>query len=251
MHRVLGRSGGTRRQHHDRRPGRQRRCRRRSADEHLAGCRSGVPGGDEPVCRGARPIGGLGHQRRHALRRGDRRTDRRPCSCAIRAGRRLPELLDRRRGRRSAVRSAAGLIHARRPVCGRSGLFGFGALEIRNQDGGVLVGVRDPAAQHDRSHVCDRPRSTICSGRFGWIGGASSNDDVMIRYSGQREDDIAASTVERAIGTASQRQQSRNRLQAVLGSWSRILSPRAVNSLSVSFSDFRQPDRTGRTGRRS
>ena len=44
--------------------------------------------------------------------------------------------------------------------------------------------------------------------------------------------------MERAIGTASQRQQSRNRLHGVLGSWTRILSPRAVNALSVSYSDF-------------
>ena len=120
----------------------------------------------------------------------------------------------------------------------RQRLFGFGALEVRNQDGGVLVGVRDPATQDDRSARMPRRRSTICWRRFDWTGARVSNDDVTIRYSGQREDDIAASTVERAIGTASQRQQSRNRLQAVLGSWTRILSPRAVNALSVSFSDF-------------
>ena len=39
---------------------------------------------------------------------------------------------------------------------GLPGLFGFGALEIRNQDGGVLVGVRDSGGARDRSHVCDR-----------------------------------------------------------------------------------------------
>jgi hypothetical protein len=39
----------------------------------------------------------------------------------------------------------------------------------------------------------------------------------MFRYSAQRADDIAAITVERAIGTASQRQSSRNRLHSALG----------------------------------
>jgi hypothetical protein len=61
----------------------------------------------------------------------------------------------------------------------------------------------------------------------------------MIRYSVQRADDIAASTVERAIGTASQRQQSRNRLHSVVGTWTRVLSARAVNTASVSSSAFR------------
>ena len=120
---------------------------------------------------------------------------------------------------------------------GLPGLFGFGALEIRNQDGGVLVGVRDPAARAiDRTYATAPLDDLLGTFRLNW--GAGSNDDVTIRYTGQREDDIAASTVERPIGTASQRQESQNRLQAVLGSWSRILSPRAVNSLSVSFSTF-------------
>ena len=60
----------------------------------------------------------------------------------------------------------------------------------------------------------------------------------MVRYSMQRQDDISASTLERPIGTASQRQESRNRLHSVLGAWTRILSSRAVNALSVSYSDF-------------
>ena len=120
---------------------------------------------------------------------------------------------------------------------GLPGLFGFGALEIRNQDGGVLVGVRDPAARAiDRTYATAPLDDLLGTFRLNWAAG--SKDDVTIRYTGQREDDIAASTVERPIGTASQRQESQNRLQAVLGSWSRILSPRAVNSLSVSFSTF-------------
>ena len=119
----------------------------------------------------------------------------------------------------------------------RQRLFGFGALEVRNQDGGVLVGARDSAARTIRRTFASAPLDDLL-GTFRLDWRANPANDVMIRYSGQREDDIAASTVERAIGTASQRQESRNRFQAVLGSWTRILSPRAVNMLGVSYSNF-------------
>ena len=119
----------------------------------------------------------------------------------------------------------------------RRQLFGFGALEIRNQDGGVLVGVRDRATASVGRTFASAPLDDVL-GTFRLDWRAASADDVTIRYSVQREDDIAASAVERAIGTASQRQQSHNRTHAVLGSWNRVISSRAVNSFSVSHSDF-------------
>jgi hypothetical protein len=148
----------------------------------------------------------------------------------------LPELVDRDEvgdppfDRQQASFTAGGPLQRQR-------LFGFGALEVRNQDGGVLAGVRDTAARAIRRTFAPAPLDDLlASFRLDWRAGSA--DDVMIRYSGQREDDIAASTVERAIGSASQRQQSRNRFQALLGSWTRMLSARAVNALSVSYSDF-------------
>lgn len=121
---------------------------------------------------------------------------------------------------------------------GREGIFGFGAMEIRNQDGGVLVGVRDTAARAIRRTFAPAPLDDLLTTfRVDWRAGSA--DDVMVRYSGQREDDIAASTIERAIGTASQRQESSNRFHSALASWTRVLSPRAVNAVSVSVSDFR------------
>ena len=59
----------------------------------------------------------------------------------------LPATLDRDAGRRSAVRSPAVARAPSAARCGVRRLFGFGALEVRNQDGGVLVGVRDTAAR--------------------------------------------------------------------------------------------------------
>jgi hypothetical protein len=116
-------------------------------------------------------------------------------------------------------------------------LFGFGAVEVRNQDGGVLVGVRDPAARTIGRTFAAAPLDDLLgTARVDWRG--SGPDQVTFRYSGQRQEDTSASTLERAIGSASQRQESTNRVQSVLGSWTRVLSSRAVNTASVSWSGF-------------
>jgi hypothetical protein len=116
-------------------------------------------------------------------------------------------------------------------------LFGFGAVEVRNQDGGVQVGVRDPVSRTIGRTFAPAPLDDVLpTVRLDWR--ATSNDGITVRYSYQHADDTAASSIDRAIGTASQRQASRNRLHSVLGSWTRVLSPRAVNEASVSFSAF-------------
>ena len=116
-------------------------------------------------------------------------------------------------------------------------LFAFGALEVRNQDGGVLVGRRDPATRQIARTFAAAPLDDYLGTlRLDWR--AADADEVMFRYTMQRGDDISASTLDRAIGSASQRQRSRNRLHSLLGAWTRVLSPRAVNALSVSVSSF-------------
>ncbi len=119
----------------------------------------------------------------------------------------------------------------------RNRLFGFGAIERRNQNGGVLVGVRDPATRTIGRTFADAPLDEwLGTARVDWRSRGA--DQVTVRYSGQHERDTSASTIERAIGSASQRQDSRNRVNAVLGSWTRLVSPRSVNTLSVSWSGF-------------
>lgn len=119
----------------------------------------------------------------------------------------------------------------------RQRLFAFGALEVRNQEGGVLIGSRDPVSKTIRHGFAPAPLDDLLATlRLDFR--APAGDSVTVRYSGQRADDVAASTLERAIGTASQRQASRNRLHAVLASWTRVLSARAVNAFSLSYSDF-------------
>ncbi len=122
------------------------------------------------------------------------------------------------------------------PLAGRR-LFGFGAVELRNQDGGVLVGARDPATRSIVHEFATAPLDDLL-GTFRMDWTAPGGDGLQVRYTGQREDDVAASTIERAIGSASQRQRSRNRIHTAAASWTRVLSPRALNALSVSFSSF-------------
>lgn len=119
----------------------------------------------------------------------------------------------------------------------RQRLFAFGNLEIRNEDGGVLVGARNlTTGRIDRRFATAPLDDLLGSLRLDWR--LSDRDSVMLRYTGQRQNDISASKLDRAIGTESYRQDSRNRFHAAIGTWTRVLSSRAVNTVSLSFSDF-------------
>jgi outer membrane receptor protein involved in Fe transport len=116
-------------------------------------------------------------------------------------------------------------------------IFGFGVMEYRNQDGGVLIGVRDPVARTIGRSFAPAPLDDVLvNGRVDWRG--QVRDHLMVRYSGQWQDDVAASTLERAIGSASARQRSDNTFHAAFGAWTRLLSPTTVSTLTVSYSDF-------------
>ena len=120
----------------------------------------------------------------------------------------------------------------------RGQAFWFGAAEYRNQDGGVLVGERDLATRTIGRRFAPAPLEDVLgSARVDWRVGGS--DTIAFRYAGQRADDTAASTLDRAIGSASQRQSSRNRYQSGIATWTRTWSPTLVNMTSASFSTFR------------
>ena len=122
------------------------------------------------------------------------------------------------------------------PIAARE-MFGFGALELRNQDGGLLVGTRNPALRSVTRSFAPAPLDDLlATARVDWR--ARPSDEVMFRYSLQRQDDISASTLERPIGTVDQRQESSSRVHSVLGAWTGVLSSKAVNVFSVSVSDF-------------
>lgn len=114
----------------------------------------------------------------------------------------------------------------------------FGAVEYRNQDGEVLVGERDIAARQIRRSFAPAPLDD-------WLGLArgdwkvSDKDNLSFRYALERLDDIGATKLDRAIGSASQRQQLRNKHQAFLTNWTRVLSPTTINSFSFSVNNFK------------
>ena len=114
----------------------------------------------------------------------------------------------------------------------------FAAAEYRNQDAVVQVGERDSATRTIRRDLAVAPLDDfLATGRVDVR--ASAADTLSLRYVTQDEDDVAASTLNRAIGSASQRQRSRNRHHQGLLTWLRTLSPTAVNTIRASYSDFR------------
>jgi outer membrane receptor protein involved in Fe transport len=115
--------------------------------------------------------------------------------------------------------------------------FFFGSLEYRNQDGAVLVGSRDLATRSIRRGFADAPLNDLLSTeRIDWH--PSNRDSLTFRYSLQRDDGVAVSTLIRSIGSASQRQSSRNNTHSFLGNYTRTLTPRDLNLFNFSYSTF-------------
>lgn len=117
-------------------------------------------------------------------------------------------------------------------------LFWFGAAEYRDQDGAVLVGQRDAATRTIRRQFVDAPLTDFLgNARLDWT--PSGSNRITLRYSIERADDTGASTLDRAIGSASQRQASANRYHSLLGTWTSVLGPRSANTFSVSWNRYR------------
>jgi hypothetical protein len=115
--------------------------------------------------------------------------------------------------------------------------FFFGSLEYRNQDGAVLVGARDTARRTITRGFADAPLDDLLStDRLD----VNLNDKASLgfRYSVQREEDVAASTLVRSIGSASQRQSSRNRAHSLLADVRSVLTPEDVNEFRFGFITF-------------
>lgn len=113
----------------------------------------------------------------------------------------------------------------------------FGSIEYRNQDGAALVGSRDLAARIIRRSFAAAPLNDLLSTeRVDWQ--PTDVDRLSFRYSLQREDDVAASTLDRAIGSASQRQASTNNTHSILANYTRIFTPRDLNNFNFSYNNF-------------
>ena len=113
--------------------------------------------------------------------------------------------------------------------------FWFASGEFRNQDGAVLVGTRDVATRDIPTSFAPAPLDDgLWLVRTDVSRGASR---LMVRYAGEQATDTAASALERAIGSDTQRQTAENRYHGVFGSWAR-LGTTTVNDLQVSVSTF-------------
>ena len=113
----------------------------------------------------------------------------------------------------------------------------FGSFEYRNQDGVVLVGERDLASRSIiRGFAASPLDDFLTTERVDWS--PTVKDTLSFRYSFQREKGINASTLVRAIGSASQRQSLLNKTHSFLGNYTRVISPVDLNSFNFGFSDF-------------
>lgn len=113
----------------------------------------------------------------------------------------------------------------------------FGSVEYRDQNGAVLVGTRDVTRRTIVRSFAPAPlNDLLVTERNDWH--PSDRDQLSFRYSYQRASDVAASTLIRAIGSASQRQKSRNIYHSLVTNWTHIISPTAVNNLTFSESNF-------------
>jgi len=86
----------------------------------------------------------------------------------------------------------------------RNKAFFFGSFEYRNQDGAVLAGARNLASRSITRSFAPAPlNDLLTTNRIDW--NPNGNGHLHFRYSLEREDDVAASTLIRSIGSASQR----------------------------------------------
>jgi hypothetical protein len=114
----------------------------------------------------------------------------------------------------------------------------FAALEYRDQDGGIQVGERDVATRTIQRRFADAPLEDLLGTvRFDWS--PSPNDHVTVRAAFEDADDTGASTLDRSIGSATQRQSSTNEYHSLLATWDRTFSGSAINTFSASYSRFR------------
>jgi hypothetical protein len=113
----------------------------------------------------------------------------------------------------------------------------FGALEYRNQDGAVLVGARDTTRRTITRSFAPAPlNDLLLTLRGDWRPAAK--DSLSFRYSLERETDVAASTLIRSIGSATQRQSARNNYHSFLTNYTRVFSPTVINSFTFGVSNF-------------
>lgn len=127
-------------------------------------------------------------------------------------------------------------------------VFGFGAVEYRDQDGAVLVGIRDVPNRRIRRGFTTAPlNDLLINSRIDVI--PDDTNQLNFRYSFEDVDAISASKLDRAIGSASYLQDLKNRFHSLMANWNRVFSPRVMNNFSFSINNFKNATDPVTTGR--
>lgn len=117
-------------------------------------------------------------------------------------------------------------------------IFAFGAFEYRDQDGAVLVGRRDvPMRTIIREFALSPSRDALLNTRLDYQ--ANDRNRLNFRYSFEDVKDTGASRLDRSIGSASYRQQLKNRFHSLMTGWTNVLSPTLVNEFNFSINNFK------------
>jgi outer membrane receptor protein involved in Fe transport len=116
-------------------------------------------------------------------------------------------------------------------------LFAFGAFEYRDQDGAVLVGRRDvPTRTIVREFATAPSKDALLNTRLDYQ--ANDANRFNFRYSFEDVKDTNESRLDREIGSASYRQQLKNRFHAFMAGWSDVLTSTLVNDFNFSINNF-------------
>ena len=113
----------------------------------------------------------------------------------------------------------------------------YSAFEYRDQIGGVEVGTADlPTQTIIKSYASAPLTDAMGTTRGDWQ--ISSKDSLMMRYSIEQLNATGASSLDRALGSASQRQVLENKFQAFVTSWTHVMTPTLLNRFSFSVNNF-------------
>lgn len=113
----------------------------------------------------------------------------------------------------------------------------YSSFEYRDQMGGVLVGERDLATQTINTSFAAEPLTDLLGTvKFDWQ--LTPKDSLTARYSIERFDGTSNSATDRALGTASELQDSVNHFQDMTTAWTRVISPRVVNRAQFAVNLF-------------
>ena len=113
----------------------------------------------------------------------------------------------------------------------------YSAFEYRDQVSGVPVGFADLNTQTIIKSYASAPGiDALGTVRGDWQ--VTDKDSLMLRYSIQQLNATGASSLDRALGSASQRQVLENKFQAFVSAWTHVITPTLLNRFSFAENNF-------------